>query len=394
MTGYTGVGGRNSIGGRCAGEVRSVASADTSITASEIAPAPIAFPVNLTAWRSGSPWWAGASGAVGPPTEAGVSERIVLVGAGGAAGQQIARRLAGRGVAVTLAGRDRASLAPLADELGAAIVEADVTRPDPVVAKARMVINTAGPFAAQAGPMAQACLTAGVAYVDIATELRAARSLLALADRARRAGNVLVTGAGFSPAVTESLLLGLLPALSSPPAAVKVAAAPADQATSPGARATFAQAMTEGAAWYADGVLTRAPLPASGFAMLLGEHLWQMLPAPAADLETARQASGAPDIIAYLAIPGQRHAAEGTSYAYAEASDHADTTTARLATLGPALDVTAQIAAETACRILDSHPLVRAGAWTPGTLFGPGLVSTACHITTTTPGAATTPVSA
>jgi short subunit dehydrogenase-like uncharacterized protein len=312
-----------------------------------------------------------------------VSESVVVLGAGGASGQRIARRLAGRGAAVTLAGRHRASLAALAGELGAAVVEADVTRPGPVVGQARMVINTVGPFGALAGAMAEACLSAGVAYVDIASELRAARSVLTLSERARLTGGVLVTGAGFGPAVTESLLLGLLPALSGPPAAVRVAAAAAGQGISPGVRATLAQAMTEGAAWYADGVLTWAPLGTSGFAMMLGGHLWQMIPAPAADLEAARRASSAADVIAYTAVPGQRPAADGTSYAYAEAHDHGGTITARLATLGPALDVTAAIAAETACRILDGHPMVRAGAWTPGALFGPGLVSAACDLTIT-----------
>jgi short-subunit dehydrogenase len=55
-----------------------------------------------------------------------VNENVVVLGAGGAAGQAIARQLAGRGVAVTVAGRHRASLAPLAGELGAAVIEADV----------------------------------------------------------------------------------------------------------------------------------------------------------------------------------------------------------------------------------------------------------------------------
>jgi short subunit dehydrogenase-like uncharacterized protein len=57
------------------------------------------------------------------------------------------------------------------------------------------------------------------------------------------------------------------------------------------------------------------------------------------------------------------------------------TTATRLATLCPGLDVTAGIATEIACRILGGHTLVRAGAWTPGVLFGPGLVSAACDIT-------------
>lgn len=73
----------------------------------------------------------------------------------------------------------------------------------------------------------------------------------------------------------------------------------------------------------------------------------------------------------------------GTSYAYAEVGDHRGGTAASLATLALGLDVTAAIAAETACRILGTHPGPPAGAWTPGTLFGPGLVAHACAISTT-----------
>jgi saccharopine dehydrogenase (NAD+, L-lysine-forming) len=310
-------------------------------------------------------------------------ENVVVMGAGGAAGTRIARQLAARGVQLTLAGRHRASLAPLADELEADILEADVTRPDQVVRRAELVVNTVGPFTTLAGAMAEACLNAGVAYVDIASELGAATRVLALAERARAHGSVLVTGAGFGPAVTEALLLGLLPTLTGPPAAVRVAAAPATEGISAGVQATLAMTAAEGTAWYADGILTRAPQAAGGFRMVLAGHPWRMTPAPAADLEAARRASGAADVIAYSAIPGQPAAAGGISYAYAEAQDLSGTTAAYLATLGPSLQVTATIAAETACRILECHPRVRAGAWTPGALFGPGLVRDACDITIT-----------
>ena len=50
-----------------------------------------------------------------------------------------------------------------------------------------------------------------VAYVDIANELTATTSLLDLDGQAKATGTVLVTGAGFGPAVTESMLLRLLP---------------------------------------------------------------------------------------------------------------------------------------------------------------------------------------
>ena len=79
-----------------------------------------------------------------------MNENVVIMGASGASGQRIARALAARGIPLTLAGRNRGTLAPLAGELGAAVAEADIARPGPVLRQARMVVNTVGPFASQA----------------------------------------------------------------------------------------------------------------------------------------------------------------------------------------------------------------------------------------------------
>jgi short subunit dehydrogenase-like uncharacterized protein len=84
--------------------------------------------------------------------------------------------------------------------------------------------------------------------------------------------------------------------------------------------------------------------------------------------------------MAFFAVPGQRPVTDGTSYAYAEAQDHAGNAVAALATLGLGLDVTAAIAAETVCRILDGQA-EQAGAWTPGALFGADLVTAAAPAT-------------
>jgi short subunit dehydrogenase-like uncharacterized protein len=312
-----------------------------------------------------------------------VNENVIVMGAAGASGQRIARALAARGVPLTLAGRHRATLAPLAGELGAAVAEADITRPAPVLDQARLVVNTVGPFGELAPALAAASLDAGVAYVDIANELTATTSLLALDGQAKSAGTVLVTGAGFGPAVTESMLLRLLPTLPGPAARVRVAGAPSapDGPVSPGIQATAAQAAAEGTAWYADGALTRAPLGTGGTLMTLGGHAWPMIPAATAELETARRASGAGDVMAFFAVPGQRPVTDGTSYAYAEAQDKDGNAVAALATLGLGLDVTAAITAETVYRILDGQAGSQAGAWTPGALFGPDLVAAAAPAT-------------
>ena len=60
-----------------------------------------------------------------------------------------------------------------------------------------VVLSTIGPFARQAGPVIDACLAAGVSYVDIANEWAAVRGLLDRDEQARAHAVTLVTGAGF-----------------------------------------------------------------------------------------------------------------------------------------------------------------------------------------------------
>src|SRR5881397_2924693 len=123
---------------------------------------------------------------------------VLLLGAAGNSGRLIAAELAARGLSVRLAGRRRGPLEDLARALSAAdgattagvrTVEAgDAASLAGVIAGVRLVLSTIGPFARQAGPVIDACLAAGVPYVDIANEWAAVRGLLDRGDQARAHG--------------------------------------------------------------------------------------------------------------------------------------------------------------------------------------------------------------
>jgi short subunit dehydrogenase-like uncharacterized protein len=99
----------------------------------------------------------------------------------------------------------------------------------------------------------------------------------------------------------------------------------------------------------------------------------QMLPGPVGDLETARLASGAADVVAYIENPAERRG--GTeSWAWAEVTGPDGRIAAAELRTGEGVCATAAIAAETAQRVLAG---VAPGAWTPGSLFGAGLVTDA-----------------
>jgi hypothetical protein len=303
---------------------------------------------------------------------------VLLLGASGSSGQLVARELAARGLSIRLAGRRPEPLAGLVSELSApgnavASVVLDVTDAAAVraaAAEASLVLTTVGPFVRYAVPVLDACLDAGTCYVDIANELTAIRGVLERDGQARARGITAVTGAGFGPGGTESLVLGLVGELGETPDLVRVATVPAPSHVTPGVRETVAASVPEGATTYVDGALTRAPFGTGATVLNFGGARRTMLPGPVGDLEVARLASGAANVSAYFGDPAERVEGEKFSYAYAEVVARSGRRLAAQAQVGDGVEAGAAFAAEIARRVLAGAP---AGAWTPGRLYGAGL---------------------
>src|SRR5436305_8387317 len=182
---------------------------------------------------------------------------VLLLGAAGNSGRLIAADLAARRLSVRLAGRRRGPLEDLARALAAGGATADVRTADAgdaaslaeAIAGVGVVLSTIGPFARQAGPVIGACLAAGVPYVDIANEWPAVRGLLDRGEQARSHAVALVTGAGFGPAATETLVLRLAGQFGEAPDLVRVAAAAGVTRQSEGVRQTIQESLSRGVAF-------------------------------------------------------------------------------------------------------------------------------------------------
>ena len=187
------------------------------------------------------------------------------------------------------------------------------------IADVGVVLSTIGPFARQAGPVIDACLAAELPYVDIANEWPAVRGLLDRDKQARAHQVALVTGAGFGPAATETLVLRLVGQMGMVPARVRVAAAAGVTRHSDGVRQTIQESLSQGVAiTYRDDQVVREAFGSGATVLTFGGAQRQMLPGPVGDLETARLASGAANVVAYIANPAAP--SSGTdSYAWAEA---------------------------------------------------------------------------
>jgi saccharopine dehydrogenase (NAD+, L-lysine-forming) len=307
---------------------------------------------------------------------------VLLLGAAGNSGRLIAAELAVRGLSVRLAGRRRGPLGDLARVLAAdgaatqvhTVDVSDAASLADAIAGVGVVLSSIGPFARQAGPVIDACLTAGVSYVDIANEWPAVRGLLDRDEQARVHKVALVTGAGFGPAATETLVLRLAGQVGTPPAGVRVAAAAGVTRRSDGVRQTIQEAISQGAITYRGGQVVREAFGSGATVLTFGGAERQMLPGPVGDLETARLASGAANVMAYIANPAAPSSGGSGSYTWAEvAAPDGHIAVAELVA-GEGVRSTAAIAAETTRRVLAG---VAPGAWTPGQLFGAALVTDA-----------------
>src|ERR1700690_3622139 len=113
----------------------------------------------------------------------------ILYGANGYTGELIAREASQRGLKPILAGRIGNRISALAAELGCSarvFALSDVTEIVKDVSGVGLLLNCAGPFSATAAPLMEACLRAGVHYLDITGEIDVIEAAFAHSERAKQ----------------------------------------------------------------------------------------------------------------------------------------------------------------------------------------------------------------
>ncbi len=141
---------------------------------------------------------------------------ILVYGANGYTGELCAREAAARGLAPILAGRRRAAIAALADELALPARAFPLDDPAAVaegLAGVAAVLHCAGPFVHTARPMVDACLAAGVHYLDVTGEIEVFEAHFARDAEARARGVALLPGVGFDVVPSDALAARLAAAL-------------------------------------------------------------------------------------------------------------------------------------------------------------------------------------
>lgn len=143
----------------------------------------------------------------------------LLYGAYGFTGELIARLAVARGLTPVLAGRNRVRIEALAGELELPyrvfpLDDADRTRAG--IDGMAAVLHAAGPFAGTYRPMIEACLGSGCHYLDVTGEIEVLEGVLALDQRARDAGVVLLPAVGFDVVPTDCAAVRVARRLATP----------------------------------------------------------------------------------------------------------------------------------------------------------------------------------
>jgi short subunit dehydrogenase-like uncharacterized protein len=127
--------------------------------------------------------------------------RIVIFGATGFTGRQVAERLVAQGAKPVLAGRSEASVRELAERLGTEWRQADALRQNSVfglLESGDVMVSLVGPFARWGEPAARAAIAAGGTYIDSTGEPVFVRRVFGeFGPAAERSGATLLTAMGY-----------------------------------------------------------------------------------------------------------------------------------------------------------------------------------------------------
>jgi len=227
---------------------------------------------------------------------------VLLYGATGYTGRLIADALLARGIRPVLSGRDPAALDAVAALLGLGARAARLDAPEALAAALRgvqVVLHAAGPFAQTAEPMVEACLRAGVHYLDITGEIAVFEALARRHPAARARGVMIMPGVGFDVVPSDCLAAHVAARV---PGARRLAIGIAGlRFTSRGSAKTIVEQVARGVTVRRGGVLTTIPA-----GLRWRRFDWGRGPEPGdavswGDVASAYFTTGIPDVATYFA---------------------------------------------------------------------------------------------
>ncbi|HEX8952159.1 MAG TPA: saccharopine dehydrogenase NADP-binding domain-containing protein [Polyangia bacterium] len=234
---------------------------------------------------------------------------VVVYGATGFTGRLVCAELQRRKVPFAVAGRDHAKLTALSASLATAQPEVLVAplddRPalERAIARGRVVLACAGPFARMGEPVREAALAAGRHYLDITGESEYMLATHARDAEARARGVALVNAVGFDVVPTDAAAVLAADAAGGKPELLRIAIVFGGRATQGTTRSALEHADKGGLA-YIGGRYVPEPVAAdrwqTAFPPPIGDRVCVSI--PWGDLATAPRSTGARTIRTYMAV--------------------------------------------------------------------------------------------
>ncbi|MEJ0104131.1 MAG: saccharopine dehydrogenase NADP-binding domain-containing protein [Bacteroidota bacterium] len=233
------------------------------------------------------------------------SNTFLLYGANGYTGELTARFAKQYNLQPILAGRRKEVIEPLANKLNLPFRIFDIN--DSVALQAalkevKVVVHTAGPFHLTAKQMVEACLQTSTHYLDINGDLNVFEMINQYDNAAKKAGIMLLPGAGFDVVPTDCVALQLKKLL--PDAiALQLAFATLGGGLSHGTATTTVDKLGEAGAVRKEGKIIHTPLGQKGMQVDFGVKKLFVINIPWGDVFTAYITTGIPDIESYTGMP-------------------------------------------------------------------------------------------
>ena len=224
----------------------------------------------------------------------------IIYGATGYAGKRMAREAIKRGLTPILAGRSKTQLKEMGQELGLETRCFTLDEPANIqasLADIALLVNAAGPFIFTASALCEACITSGTNYIDITGEMDVFSASLELDRAAKRAGVLIVSGAGFDVVPSDCLAASLANSLNSP-SRLFLALIEGDK-FSKGSVATFLHQITKGFFYLRNSRLIKIKPGTMCMEVDIGFQRQYLMPFPWGDLITAKASTGISNITTY-----------------------------------------------------------------------------------------------
>ena len=234
---------------------------------------------------------------------------VVVYGATGFTGRLVCAELARRKVSFAIAGRDRPRLTRLAASLPAQpqVLEAsldDRAQLEAAIARGKVVLACAGPFARLGAPVREAALATGRHYLDITGEASYMMETHERDAEAKKRGVALVNAVGFDVVPTDCAAALASEAVGGSPDDVKIAIKFGGRATQGTTRSAVERADAGGLA-FVDGGYRHERVGASQWSAPFPAPLGLRATAsiPWGDMATAPRSTGTRNLRTYVALP-------------------------------------------------------------------------------------------